>query len=70
MVGARTGNRAFAPPTMVIDAIAQLGVVANLNFQSPTLIGSRSFPVAAVETRQGMYKEYTIEKQDDSAVYI
>ena len=57
------------PPTMVIDAIAQLGIAANLNLNNPSLaFGSRSFPVAVAETRQGMYKEYTIDKVDDSSV--
>lgn len=28
----------------------------------------QSFPVSVVETKQGMYKEYTVERVDDSAL--
>ena len=46
-----------------------MGIAAALNTQSasPAFL-SRSFQVAKVETKQGMYKEYTVDITDDSAL--
>ena len=54
--------------TAVFDAIAGMALAAKLQTSTinPTALTSRSMPVAVVETRQGMYKEYTVDIKDDS----
>ena len=52
---------------MMLDALAGLSIAASLHNSSPNLIRS-SFPVAAAEVRQGMYKEYSVDIKDDSKV--
>ena len=42
--------------------------VANLLNSNSPVISSSSMPVAVVETKQGMYKEYTVEVEDDGKV--
>ena len=40
-----------------------------LNGNAPMMTGlSSSMPIAVTETKQGMYKEYTVEVEDDSKV--
>ena len=63
--------RAFCRSRMALsaalgDAVAQIGLMTALNTQSasPAYL-SRSFPIAKVETRQGMYKEYTVDITED-----
>jgi hypothetical protein len=55
--------------TAVFDAIAGLSIAAQLNSAtiSPQFL-SNSMPLAKVETRQGMYKEYSVDVTDDSAL--
>ena len=58
--------------TAVFDAIAGMALAAKLQTSSinPTALTSRSMPVAVVETKQGMYKEYTVDIKDDSALDV
>lgn len=51
----------------ILNCDAGLAVANLLNSNSP-VISSSSMPVAVVETKQGMYKEYTVEREDDSRV--
>ena len=38
-----------------------------LNGNAPMMTGlSSSMPIAVTETKQGMYKEYTVDREDDS----
>ena len=56
--------------TAILDVIAGLSLAAQLQ-SSPAMEGrflSNSMPVAVAETRQGMYKEYTVERVDDKAL--
>ena len=56
---------------MVFDSIAELAVAAQLRGRvlSPSYM-DRSFPMAKSEsvTKQGMYREYTVDIVDDSAL--
>ena len=54
--------------TAVFDAIAGMALAAKLQTSTinPSALSSRSMPIAAVETRQGMYKEYSVDIKDDS----
>lgn len=57
--------------TAVFDSIASMVLSSKLSSSTmnPGLIlSSRSFPMAQVETVQGMYKEYTVERVDDSSL--
>lgn len=56
--------------TAVFDAIAGMALAAKLQTSTinPTALQSRSMSVAAAETKQGMYKEYTVDIKDDSAL--
>lgn len=56
--------------TAVFDGLAGIGFAHQLNSASinPAMLSSRSFPVAVTETVQGMYKEYTVDRIDDSAL--
>ena len=54
---------------MLFDSLAGLAIAANLNSASYSPKNFNSFPVAVTETKQGMYKEYTVDKVDDSRVY-
>ena len=48
---------------MMLDGAAELGLalkLASANIQGPTF-ADQSFTIAKVETKQGMYKEYTVE---------
>ena len=63
--------------TAIFDGLAALSLSQHLNSASlntnlmtsrSDLMTSRSFPVAAKETVQGMYKEYTVDRVDDSAL--
>lgn len=63
--------RKVTTPNMALDALAQLSLAVKLNTMNPgNNFNSRSFPIAVTETRQGMYKEYTIDKVDDKSVRI
>ena len=68
------GFRALGPRksgvklSMMLDGAAELGLalkLASANIQGPTF-ADQSFTIAKVETKQGMYKEYTVETTDDS----
>lgn len=48
------------------DLAASLAIATQLNTQPMSALQSRSMPMAKVETKQGMYKEYTVETVDDS----
>ena len=39
---------------------------ASLNSDAANWLSSRSMPLAVVETKQGMYRDYTVERVDDS----
>lgn len=55
--------------TAILDVFAGLALANALNSNSPSMSSlSSSFPVAVAETKQGMYKEYTVDVQDDSKV--
>jgi hypothetical protein len=56
--------------TAVMDAFAGIALAAQLNSASysPSQFMTRSMPLSVVETKQGMYKEYTVDKVDDSAL--
>jgi len=58
--------------TAVFDALAGMALAAKLQTSAinPTALTSRSMPVAVVETKQGMYKEYTVDIKDDSALDV
>ena len=49
-----------------------MAVAGNLQSNSPVLSSRNFFPssvaVSVVETKQGFYKEYTVDKVDDSAL--
>ena len=48
------------------DLAANLAIATQLNTQPMSALESRSLPMAKIETKQGMYKEYTVETVDDS----
>ena len=53
-----------------MDVFASIALAAQLNAGSvsgPRFM-SQSMPLSVVETKQGMYKEYTVDKVDDSAL--
>ena len=56
--------------TAIMDVIASIALAAQLN--SGSVAGPRfmqqSMPLSVIETKQGMYKEYTVDKVDDSAL--
>jgi len=56
--------------TAVFDALAGMALATKLQTSAinPSALTSRSMPVAVVETRQGMYKEYTVDIKDDSSL--
>jgi len=56
--------------TAVFDAIAGIALAAKLQTSSinPSILQSSSMPIAKVETKQGMYKEYTVDIKDDTAL--
>lgn len=56
--------------TALFDGLASLGLASQLNnaVLNTNALNSRSFPVAVKETVQGMYKEYTVDRIDDSAL--
>jgi hypothetical protein len=56
--------------TAIMDAFAGIALAAQLNSASysPSQFMTRSMPLSVVETKQGMYKEYTVDKVDDSAL--
>ena len=49
---------------MMLEALAELGVAAALNSNSPALMSRNSFQVAVTETREGFYKSYDVEKTE------
>ena len=56
--------------TAIMDVFAGIALAAQLNsgtVNAPRYM-SQSMPLSVVETKQGMYKEYTIDKVDDSAL--
>jgi hypothetical protein len=55
---------------MLLDSLAGLGLAAQLNSASLDAgkLAQRSFPVAVKEVKQGMYKDYTVDIVDDSAL--
>ena len=56
--------------TAVFDAIAGMALAAKLQTSSinPSVLQSSSMTIAKVETRQGMYKDYTVDIKDDSSL--
>ena len=56
--------------TAVFDAIASMALAAKLQTSSinPSVLQSSSMTIAKVETRSGMYKDYTVDIKDDSAL--
>eukprot|EP01036_Dinobryon_divergens_P022571 gene22570-30836_t len=58
--------------TAVLDVLAGLAVAGNLQINAPVVSSRNFFPssvaVSVVETKQGFYKEYTVDKVDDSAL--
>eukprot|EP00596_Hydrurales_sp_CCMP1899_P001580 CAMPEP_0119033148 /NCGR_PEP_ID=MMETSP1177-20130426/144_1 /TAXON_ID=2985 /ORGANISM="Ochromonas sp, Strain CCMP1899" /LENGTH=103 /DNA_ID=CAMNT_0006989645 /DNA_START=229 /DNA_END=540 /DNA_ORIENTATION=- len=55
--------------TAIMDTIAGIALAAQLNSGNvnPTFM-TRSMPLSVVETKQGMYKDYEVDKVDDSAL--
>lgn len=53
-----------------MDVIAGIALAAKLNSGAVTgpRFMSQSMPLSVMETKQGMYKEYTVDKVDDSAL--
>ncbi len=45
-----------------------LSVAAQLNASPVQRSPMNSFPISVVETKQGIYREYTVEKMDDTAL--
>lgn len=60
--GARSMTAVFDIASALVSAKLQTG---SLDINA---LSSRSFPVAVLETKQGMYKEYTVDIVDDSAL--
>ena len=56
--------------TAIMDVIAGIALAAKLNSGAVTgpRFMSQSMPLSVMETKQGMYKEYTVDKVDDSAL--
>ena len=54
--------------TMILDSFAELAIAAKLSTSAYSPINFNSFPIAVTETKQGLYKEYTVDKVDDSKV--
>ena len=59
----------------MFDALASLALASKLSSSSPMLVASHASPVVAssmtlakAEKVQGMYKEYTVDRVDDSAL--
>lgn len=56
----------------MFDALAGLTIAAQLNSASisraPTSFMSQSMAIAKVETRQGMYKEYSVDVTEDKSL--
>lgn len=53
---------------MMLDGVAELGValkLASADIRGPSF-ADQSFTMAKVETKQGMFREYTVETTDDS----
>jgi hypothetical protein len=50
--------------TAIMDVFASIALAAQLNSGTVTgpSVASYSMPLSVVETKQGMYKEYTIDK--------
>jgi hypothetical protein len=53
---------------MILDGLASMAVAAQLNSAPVQKLNFNSMPVAVKETVQGMYKEYTVDRVDDSAL--
>jgi hypothetical protein len=63
-------NNGARSMTAIMDTIAGFALAAQLN-SAPVngpMFMTRSMPLSVVETKQGMYKDYTIDKVDDSAL--
>ena len=57
--------------TALFDGLAALSLahsLSNGNQDISRFSSQTSFPVAVIETKQGMYKEYTVDIKDDSAL--
>jgi hypothetical protein len=56
--------------TAIFDALAGLSIAAQLNSAPMDMsrFATRTMPIAVAEVRQGMYKEYIVDKVDDSAL--
>ena len=52
---------------MIFDGLAELAIAAKLG-GNPSFNNYNSFPIAVTETKEGLYKSYTVEKKDDSSV--
>jgi hypothetical protein len=57
-----------ARTSMLFDGLASMAVAAQLNSAPVQKLNFGSMPVAVKETVQGMYKEYTVDREDDSAL--
>mmetsp|Transcript_19353 Transcript_19353/g.18690 ORF Transcript_19353/g.18690 Transcript_19353/m.18690 type:complete len:147 (+) Transcript_19353:103-543(+) len=62
-------NNGARSMTAIMDTIAGIALAAQLNSGNvnPTFM-TRSMPLSVVETKQGMYKDYEVDKVDDSAL--
>lgn len=63
-------NNGARSMTAIMDAFAGIALAAQLNsasYSGPQFM-TRSMPLSVIETKQGMYKEYTVDKVDDSAL--
>ena len=66
LLGANRNSRSLS---MLLDGLAELSIASKLataDLRPPSSFADRSFPMALVETKQGMYKEYTVDVKDDS----
>jgi len=56
--------------TAVLDVLAGISLANQMNNAqiNPNFLTGTSMPVAVAETKMGMYREYTVDKIDDSAL--
>jgi uncharacterized MAPEG superfamily protein len=64
-------NNGARSMTAIMDTIAGIALAAQLNSGNvnPTFM-TRSMPLSVVETKQGMYKDYEVDKVDDIYIYM
>jgi hypothetical protein len=64
-------NNGVRSMTAIMDTIAGIALAAQLNSGNVNpMFTTRSMPLSVMETKQGMYKDYVIDKVDDIYVYI